>query len=147
MRAMGFSIRICLECRAARQGRRCRGGDRGGRGEEDPRVDARVLSSALIASKVAAVVEDTDGFVKVLANHETEEILGCHIIGTDASILIQEVANAMQQRLKIYAINQSTCIRPSPRSCSVPSVSSSTDDVRPSGGLLVYSHLGSRREI
>lgn len=96
---------------------------------------------------MAAVVEDTDGFVKVLANHETEEILGCHIIGTDASILIQEVANAMQQRLKIYAINQSTCIRPSPRSCSVHSVSSSTDDVRPSGSLLVYSHLGSRREI
>ena len=31
-------------------------------------------------------IEDRDGFVKVLADPETRQILGCHIIGTDASI-------------------------------------------------------------
>ena len=45
-----------------------------------------------------APIEVHDGFVKVLADHETEEILGCHIIGTDAATLIQEVANAMRSR-------------------------------------------------
>ena len=34
-------------------------------------------------------IEDRDGFVKVLAHPETQEILWCHIIGTDASTLIQ----------------------------------------------------------
>ena len=33
-------------------------------------------------------IEDRDGFVKALADAESREILGCHIIGTDASILI-----------------------------------------------------------
>ena len=37
-------------------------------------------------------IGDRDGFVKVLAQPDTGEILGCHIIGTDASILIQEPA-------------------------------------------------------
>ena len=57
-------------------------------------------------------VEDRDGVVKVLANHETEEILGCHIIGTDASVLIQEVANAMRQHLTTDAITQSIYVHP-----------------------------------
>ena len=57
-------------------------------------------------------IEDRDGFVKVLANHETEEVLGCHIIGTDASILIQEVANAMRQHLTTDAITQSIYVHP-----------------------------------
>ena len=43
-------------------------------------------------------IEDRDGFVKVLADASTEEILGAHIIGTDASVLIKEVTNAMRLR-------------------------------------------------
>ena len=34
----------------------------------------------------------------MLADHETEEILDCHIIGADAATLIQEVANAAVPR-------------------------------------------------
>jgi len=41
-------------------------------------------------------IEDRDGFVKILAERHSGEILGAHIIGTDASILIQEVVNAMR---------------------------------------------------
>ncbi len=37
-----------------------------------------------------------DGFVKVLADPETREILGCHIIGPHASILVHEVCVAMK---------------------------------------------------
>ena len=57
-------------------------------------------------------IEDRDGFVKVLADPETQEILGCHIIGTNASILIQEVTNAMRLGLTTNAITQSIYVHP-----------------------------------
>jgi len=41
-------------------------------------------------------LEDRDGFVKFLADKIKGRILGCHIIGTDASILIHEVLVAMR---------------------------------------------------
>ena len=59
-----------------------------------------------------ASIEDKDGFVKVIADPETNEILGCHIIGTDASALIQEVANAMRMRLPTGSITQSIYVHP-----------------------------------
>jgi mycothione reductase len=57
-------------------------------------------------------IEDTDGFVKALAQRKTGEILGCHIIGSEASMLIQEVANAMRLRLTTDAITQSIYVHP-----------------------------------
>ena len=57
-------------------------------------------------------IEDRDGFVKVLADPESGEILGCHIIGSEASILIQEAANAMRMRLSTDAITQSIYVHP-----------------------------------
>ena len=57
-------------------------------------------------------IEDNDGFVKVLAHPETKEILGCHIIGSEASILIQEVANAMRVRATTSAITQAIYVHP-----------------------------------
>lgn len=57
-------------------------------------------------------IEDRDGFVKVLAHPETGEILGCHIIGSHASILIQEVANAMRLRQTTEAIKNPIYVHP-----------------------------------
>jgi mycothione reductase len=57
-------------------------------------------------------IEDTDGFVKALAQRKTGEILGCHIIGSEASMLIQEAANAMRLRLTTDAITQSIYVHP-----------------------------------
>ena len=57
-------------------------------------------------------IEDRDGFVKVLAGHEKGEILGCHIIGTHASTLIQEAANAMRAHLSADAIRESIYVHP-----------------------------------
>ena len=57
-------------------------------------------------------IEDRDGFVKVLAHPETREVLGCHIIGTDASTLVQEAANAMRMRLSTDAITQAIYVHP-----------------------------------
>ena len=57
-------------------------------------------------------IEDRDGFVKILAERHSGEILGAHIIGTDASILIQEVVNAMRAGLNVRRITQSICVHP-----------------------------------
>ena len=57
-------------------------------------------------------IEDQNGFVKVLADPETREILGCHIIGSEASIVIQEAVNAMRLRQTTDAITQSIYVHP-----------------------------------
>ena len=41
-------------------------------------------------------IEDHEVFVKFLVDMESRKILGCHIIGTDASVLIHEVVLAMK---------------------------------------------------
>ncbi len=41
-------------------------------------------------------LKEEDGFVKVLADPETREVLGCHIIGPHASSIIHEVLVAMK---------------------------------------------------
>jgi dihydrolipoamide dehydrogenase len=38
-----------------------------------------------IQTGMGEALEDRDGFVKFLVNREDRKILGCHIIGTDAS--------------------------------------------------------------
>ena len=44
----------------------------------------------------ARAMGSTDGFVKILADKTTDEILGAHIIGPDAGTLIAEIATAME---------------------------------------------------
>jgi mycothione reductase len=43
------------------------------------------------------------GFVKVIVERETGKILGGHIIGAEASIIIQEIINAMATETRTYA--------------------------------------------
>ena len=57
-------------------------------------------------------IEDRDGFAKVLADHHSDKILGCHIIDSHASMLIQDVVNAMRMRLTTDAITQSIYVHP-----------------------------------
>jgi mycothione reductase len=49
-----------------------------------------------INTGMGLAIEDHEGFVKFLVDKESRKILGCHIIGTDASVLIQEVVLAMK---------------------------------------------------
>jgi mycothione reductase len=46
---------------------------------------------------------EPEGFVKVIVERETGKILGGHIIGAEASMLIQEIINAMATETKTYA--------------------------------------------
>jgi len=49
-----------------------------------------------INTAMGLALEDRDGFVKFLVNKKDRKILGCHIIGSQASILIHEVLIAMR---------------------------------------------------
>lgn len=49
-----------------------------------------------IQTGMGEALEERDGFVNLLVNREDKKILGCHILGTDASTLLHEVLVAMR---------------------------------------------------
>ena len=49
-----------------------------------------------INTAMGRAIDDRDGFVKLLVNKKDRKILGCHIIGNNASNLIHEVLVAMR---------------------------------------------------
>ena len=49
-------------------------------------------------------MEDTTGFAKILADPQTRQIIGCHIIGPQASSVIQPVIQAMSFGLDAYSM-------------------------------------------
>jgi dihydrolipoamide dehydrogenase len=59
-------------------------------------VEYRKGSFPFLANGRARAMNDTDGFVKILADAKTDRILGIHIIGPHASDLIAEAAIAME---------------------------------------------------
>ena len=61
--------------------------------------------------KGEAMMEE-EGFAKVIVDRDSKKILGFHIIGPEASTLIQEVVNAMANRESIESITGSMHIFP-----------------------------------
>lgn len=53
-------------------------------------------SHKYINTAMGKAIEDEDGFVKFLVGKKDKSILGCHILGTDASVLIHEVIPVMK---------------------------------------------------
>lgn len=70
-----------------------------GRTEEQLKADGIAYKPGKFpfsANSRARAVGETDGFVKILADAETDRILGAHIIGPDAGTLISELVLAME---------------------------------------------------
>ena len=59
-------------------------------------IDYKKGSFPFMANSRARANGDTDGFVKILADAATDEVLGVHIIGPDAGTMIAELALAME---------------------------------------------------
>ena len=59
-------------------------------------IDYKVGVFPFAASGRALASNDTDGMVKLLADAETDRILGCHIVGPSAADLVQQVVIAME---------------------------------------------------
>ena len=70
-----------------------------GRTEDDLKrqgIEYKVGKFPFTANGRARAMGSTDGFVKILADKATDQILGAHIIGPDAGGLIAELATAME---------------------------------------------------
>ena len=59
-------------------------------------IDYKVGKFPFMANGRALTTSSTDGFVKILADSKTDQILGAHIIGHDAGQLIAEIVTAME---------------------------------------------------
>ena len=70
-------------------------------GETEEQLKARGVAYKIgkfpfTANGRARAMGDMDGFVKILADKQTDKVLGAHIIGPDAGTLIAELALAME---------------------------------------------------
>lgn len=85
-----------------------------GLGEEVARLDYRVLVGKAMYSEVAqgnAMMEE-NGFAKAIVDADSRKILGFHVIGPYAPIVIQEVINAMESGGGIDQIQRGIHIHP-----------------------------------
>jgi len=59
-------------------------------------VDYRIGNFPFSANGRARAANETDGFVKLLADAKTDRVLGAHILGPDAGTLIHEIVVGME---------------------------------------------------
>ncbi|RYD06711.1 hypothetical protein N752_03285 [Desulforamulus aquiferis] len=59
-----------------------------------------------MASGKAAAMGETEGFVKCLADPETDKVLGVHIVGPHATDLISEAALAIKMGATVEQVTQ-----------------------------------------
>tara|TARA_B100000965_G_scaffold329564_1_gene293057 strand:- start:282 stop:1673 length:1392 start_codon:yes stop_codon:yes gene_type:complete len=59
-------------------------------------IQYRVGKFPFTANAKATVMQETEGFVKIISDYKTDEVLGVHIIGADAGNLIAELVIAME---------------------------------------------------
>ena len=60
------------------------------------KVSFKIGKFSLIANSRAKTINETEGFVKILADSNTDKVLGVHMIGSNAGELIAEMALAME---------------------------------------------------
>lgn len=76
--------------------------------KEESKIEYEKSIYAYIQTGMGQAIEDKEGFVKFLIDKINRTILGCHIMGTDASILIHEVLVAMRMGAKEGKIDNIT---------------------------------------
>ena len=62
----------------------------------DSKIKYKVGKFSFMANSRAKAIDDTEGFVKILADEKTDKVLGAHIIGPHAGELIAEIGVAME---------------------------------------------------
>jgi len=63
---------------------------------KDKKINYAVGKYNYIDTGIGQAIEEKEGFVKILVEKSTGKILGCHIIGHEASTLIHEVIIAIK---------------------------------------------------
>ena len=60
------------------------------------KIDYKIGKFSFMANSRAKAIDDTEGFVKILADEKTDKVLGAHLIGPHAGELIAEIGVAME---------------------------------------------------
>ena len=63
---------------------------------KDLRINYKIGKFSFMANSRAKAIDDTEGFVKILADEKTDKVLGAHLIGPHAGELIAEIGVAME---------------------------------------------------
>ena len=62
----------------------------------DKKIKYKIGKFSFMANSRAKAIDDTEGFVKILADEKTDKVLGAHLIGPHAGELIAEIGIAME---------------------------------------------------
>lgn len=84
---------------------------------DDEELDYRILKMPFSSNGKAVTMNETDGFCKVIIDNETEQMLGCHIIGPHASDLIAEATALISMHSTIQDMQD--IIHPHPSLCEI----------------------------
>lgn len=86
-----------------------------GLSEEDAKIksiDINVNKFDFLGSGMAHILEETDGFIKIISNAKSSQILGASIIGPRATEIIGILALAVTSRLKISQLRNTIFAHP-----------------------------------
>lgn len=75
-------------------------------------IDINVNKFDFLGSGMARILDETDGFIKIISDTKTEEVLGASIIGPRATELIAILTLAVSSRLKISQIRNTIFAHP-----------------------------------
>ncbi|MEA3314127.1 MAG: dihydrolipoyl dehydrogenase [Caldisericota bacterium] len=75
-------------------------------------IDTIVSEFPFLANGKAVVMNNTDGEVKIIAKNDTKEIIGAQIIGPEASVMIAELALAVENKLTLNDIAYTIHVHP-----------------------------------
>ena len=63
---------------------------------KEKKIQYKIGKFSFMANSRAKAIDDTEGFVKILADEKTDKVLGAHLIGPHAGELIAEIGIAME---------------------------------------------------
>ncbi len=63
---------------------------------KEKNVEYKIGKFSFMANSRAKAIDDTEGFVKILADAKTDKVLGAHLIGPHAGELVAEIGIAME---------------------------------------------------
>jgi len=79
---------------------------------KDQGIDVITGEFPFIANGKALSMNSPDGSVKLVARRDTNEVIGGQIVGPDASVMIAEIALAIQKRLTVKDIGDTIHTHP-----------------------------------
>ncbi|MCK9602883.1 MAG: dihydrolipoyl dehydrogenase [Candidatus Omnitrophica bacterium] len=75
-------------------------------------INTKIYKFDFLGSGMARILEETEGFIKIISDKETEQVIGASIIGPRATELIGILTLAVSEKLKIPQIRNTILAHP-----------------------------------